>query len=393
MTQNYAMAMQRILHLYSNHKWTGPADHALNLVSWLQPHLDVQAYFACSHRLRGDNQLAGKASHRNIPSIEGLFLRKHLQWRMFPDIFHLKQIIAGRRIDIIHSHQDNDSLTAVLAGYGACLIRTCYDGEPTPLNLRQRFFFHRTAKIMTASRQVQANLSKLYPDKDIEQIDIPVDLHWFRPLVKKERILAEFGFSSADPIAGIVARVQPHRNFALLLDAVEQVVKEIPQFKFLIVGRGTHLDTLARRPVEKRGLEKNIVFCGYREDDYREVLNLFDYKVFLTPGSDGSCRAVREALACGKPVIASRKGILPELIRDGKTGFLVSDQPTDLARAMLTLTRDADLQKRCAQAARRYSLKVLNPDRYVKKVLGCYESMVARGRQPRQNIVKSRAGF
>lgn len=367
----------RILHLYSNHKWTGPADHALNLVSWLGTDPEVKAYFACSHRPGVDNHLAAKASQRHIPSIEGLFLRKHLHWRMIPDMLHLRQLVGHRRINLIHSHQDNDSLTAVLAGFGASLIRTCYDGEPAPLNWRQRLFFRQTAKIMTASMRVKAYLAKMYPDKDIEQVDIPVDLNWFCPLAKKEKLLAEFGFSADDPVAGIVARVQQHRNFTVLLDAVEQVVKEIPQFKFLIVGRGTRLDTLARRPVAERGLEKNVVFSGYRKDDYREVLNLFDYKVFLTPGSDGSCRAVREALACGKPVIASRKGILPELIRDGETGILFSGQPADLVRAMLTLTRDNDLRMRCAQAARQYSLEILSPARYVKKVRACYDTMRA----------------
>jgi glycosyltransferase involved in cell wall biosynthesis len=312
---------------------------------------------------------------------------------MIPDIFHLKQIVGRRRINLIHSHQDNDSLTAVLAGFGACLIRTCYAGEPTPLNLRQRFFFHQTAKIMTASLRVQTYLSKMYPDKDIEQVDIPVDLNWFCPLAKNEQLLAEFGFSAEAPVAGIVARVQQHRNFDLLLDAVEQVVKEIPEFRFLIVGRGTHLDVLARRPVAQRGLKKNVIFCGYRKDDYREVLNLFDYKVFLAPGSDGSCRAVREALACGKPVIARRKGILPELIRDGKTGTLVSGRPADLARAMLTLTREHDFRRRCAQAARQYALEILSPARYVKKVLGCYESMGECGKRPARGAGKHDEGF
>jgi glycosyltransferase involved in cell wall biosynthesis len=283
--------------------------------------------------------------------------------------------MARNGFNLIHSHQDTDALTAVMAGFGDRLIRTCYDGEPTPLNLRQRFFFRQTAKILTASTRVQTYLSEIYPDKDIEQVDIPVDLNWFCPLAKSEKILAEFGIRAADPVAGIVARVQKHRNFALLLDAVEQVVKEIPQFKFLIVGRGTHIDALARRPVKRRRLEKNVVFSGYRDDDYREVLNLFDFKVFLTPGSDGSCRAVREALACGKPVIATRKGILSELIKDGETGLLIDNRAADLVGAMLTMHREVDFRRHCSRAARRYAENFLCPENYVKKVVGCYDSL------------------
>jgi glycosyltransferase involved in cell wall biosynthesis len=96
----------------------------------------------------------------------------------------------------------------------------------------------------------------------------------------------------------------------------------------------------------------------------------------LVPGSDGSCRAVREALACAKPVIAVRRGILPELIRDGETGILIEEKPADLARAMLAMTRDGEFRLNCSQAARHYAETVLDPDRYVKKVMAIYESLV-----------------
>jgi glycosyltransferase involved in cell wall biosynthesis len=367
--------MKNVLHLYSNFKWTGPADHALNLVSWLKMLGDVNAHFACGHRRGLPNHLYDKACRRNLDFVTGLYLKKHLSWQMFPDVYALKRIVARQQIHLIHSHQDNDALTAVLAGFGNRLIRTCYDGEPVPLNSRQRFFHHRTAKILTASVKVQAHLAAIFPDKEIQQVDIPVDPDLFRPLDKSGRLLAEFGLQTDTPVGGIVARVQKHRNFSLLLDAIEQVVKVIPEFKFLIVGRGTHIDTVARQPVSRRGLDKHVVFAGYRKDDYREVLNLFDYKIFLVPGSDGSCRAVREALACGKPVIATRKGILSELIKDGKTGILIEDKPADLARAMITMIRERDFRLRCSHTARQYAETILSPERYIRKVVACYESL------------------
>ena len=367
--------MHNVLHLYSNFKWTGPADHALNLVSWLKTHGDINSHFACGHRRGLPNHLYDKACRRNLDLVTGLFLIKHLSWKIFPDIYSLKRIVARKQISLIHSHQDNDALTAVLAGFGDCLIRTCYDGQPAPLNFRQRFFYQRSAKILTASFKVQAHLAAIFPNKEIEQVDIPVDPDLFRPLDKSPQLLAEFGLQADTPVGGIVARVQKHRNFVLLLDAIEQLVKVIPDFRFLIVGRGTHIDTVARQPVEQRGLDRNVIFTGYRKEDYRDVLNLFDYKIFLVPGSDGSCRAVREALACGKPVIAARRGILPELIRDGKTGFLIDDKPADLARAMITMIREREFRLRCARAARQYAETILSPERFIKKIAACYESL------------------
>jgi len=370
------MNQKKILHLYSNHKWTGPADHALNLAAWLKTREDVKALFACGRRRDVKNHLYEKARRRHLDLVTGLFLTKHLSWKILPDIYSLKRIVAHKQISLIHSHQDNDALTAVLAGFGNHLIRTCYDGEPVPLNSRQRFFYHRAAKIMTASLQVQNFLASIFPNKDIQQVDIPVDSDLFRPLDKSAKLLAEFGLTAETPVGGIVARVQKHRNFSLLLDAIEQVVREIPDFKFLIVGRGTHIDTVARQPVSRRALGNTVIFTGYRKDDYRDILNLFDYKIFLVPGSDGSCRAVREALACAKPVIATRKGILPELIRDGETGLLIEDNPADLAQAMITMIKERDFRLRCSHTARQYAETILSPERYLLKVIGCYESII-----------------
>jgi len=369
-----------ILQLYSNHKWTGPADHALNLVFWLKHRRAVNVFFACGRRRRRQNHLLNEAGERGIACLQGIFLNKHLNWKVIPDIFSLKKLVVRHDIHLIHSHQDNDSLTAVLAGFGARLIRTCYDGEPVPLSYRQRFVLGRTARIMTASVAVQKYFSEIYPDKIVEQVDIPVDSDRFRPFAKSKKLLAEFGLEADEPVAGIVARVQKHRNFPLLLDAIELVAREIPDFKLLIVGRGTHIDTIARQPVNRRGLDKHVIFTGYRKDDYRDVLNLFDYKIFLVPGSDGSCRAVREALACGKPVIATRKGILPELIRDGETGLLIDERPEDLAQAILSMCRNRDFRLQSSRAARRYAQSILSPDRYVERMLACYETIHSESR-------------
>ena len=367
--------MIRVLHLYSNHKWTGPADHALNLVSWLRADQDCQAYFACGHRKGLTNHLQNKANERHVPHFDDLLLNKHLNWRIIPDTFALKSIVARQSIDLIHSHQDNDALTAVLAGFGKILMRTFYEGEPSPLYVRRRFILRNTALIMTASSRVQADLSKVFPKKRVEQVDIPVDVKKFCPTPKSKSLLLEFGITTDELVAGIVARVQKHRNFSLLLNAIEEVVREIPQFKFMIVGRGTNIDPIARQPVIQKGLQNNVIFTGYRGDDYHEVLNLFDFKIFLHPGSDGACRAVREALACGKPVVATRKGILPELIKDGQTGMLVDDQPHELAWAIITMYRENEYRLQCSRAARKYAEDILKPERYVKKVLDCYKSV------------------
>ena len=292
-------------------------------------------------------------------------------------MYALKKIIARKHINAIHCHQNNDAFSTVLAGFGNRMVVTCYNGQPPVVNFRQRLFFRHAAIILAASQRVVNHLQQRYPHKDIQQVDIPVDLEKFRPRPKSHKLQNEFKISSGDPVAGMVARVQKHKNFGLLIDALEQVVKEMPQFKFLIVGRGTHMDTIARQPIHKRGLQNQVIFTGYREEDYRDVLNLFDFKVFLYPGSDGTCRAVREALACGKPIIATKRGILPELIKNGETGMLVDQNPHALAKAMMTLSRETHYRLKFSRGARTYAQSVLNPEIYMAKVIAAYESITA----------------
>jgi glycosyltransferase involved in cell wall biosynthesis len=91
---------------------------------------------------------------------------------------------------------------------------------------------------------------------------------------------------------------------------------------------------------------------GYHLADYPQLLAALDVKIFLVPGSDGSCRAVREAMAMGKPVIAARRGMLPELVQDGVSGFVVEDTPENLARAIISLVNDLPLRRKMGEAAR-----------------------------------------
>jgi glycosyltransferase involved in cell wall biosynthesis len=230
--------------------------------------------------------------------------------------------------------------------------------------------------VLTASRRVRDDLAGLYPDKSICHIQIPVDLSRFAPRPKQSRLLAAFRISADQPVAGIVARVQRHRRFDLLLQSLREVATEIPDMKFLIIGRGTHIDEIARKPAMRMGLEDHVVFTGYRTEDFADVLNLLDFKVFLVPGSDGACRAVREALACGKPVVATRRGILPEIISDGENGLLIDEAPESLAGAMIGLWKDRPRLERLAEKARAHAEKKFSPVEYTSAVAACYQRLL-----------------
>jgi glycosyltransferase involved in cell wall biosynthesis len=172
-----------------------------------------------------------------------------------------------------------------------------------------------------------------------------------------------------------------HRRFDLLLDAVQRASKEVPSLRLFVVGRGTHQEEVARRPAARMGLGGRVVFGGYRAGDYVDALATIDFKVFLVPGSDGSCRAVREAMAMGKPVIATKRGMLPEIVIDGETGLLVDETPEALSHALVRLSQDADLRRRLGAAARTRALVRFSLDEQASAVESFYERLrEVRGR-------------
>ena len=88
--------------------------------------------------------------------------------------------------------------------------------------------------------------------------------------------------------------------------------------------RGTHIEETAVQPAARLGIADRVLFAGYRAGDYADVLRCCDVFTFLVPGSDGGCRALLEAAACAIPAVTTRRGALPDLVEDGRTGLLVT---------------------------------------------------------------------
>jgi len=124
------------------------------------------------------------------------------------------------------------------------------------------------------------------------------------------------------------------------------------------------------------GLKDHVIFTGYQLDEYPEILAALDMKVFLVPGSDESCRAVREAMAMGMPVIVANRGMLPEIVEDGVSGLVVEDTPENLADALITLLRDVPMRKKMGSAARRRMQDQFNLEIQLGKIEKVYKALL-----------------
>lgn len=372
-----------MLHLFSNYKWTGPAEPAHALATGLHAR-GLEVVFRSSGYTKGDarNHVAERGAARGLAPVTDLDLSKHRKpWRDWRDARRLRALLGRERFDLVHCHLANDARIArrALRGLATPLVRTVYDTEPERIPSSEWDAIREAGRVFVFARGVERALADtgVAPGR-IVHLEATVDLERFTPGDGSVRRRA-LGFADGDFVAGIVARVQPQRRFDLLLDAAEIVARTHPRFRLVVIGRGSKLEAVAREPARQRGLLDRVVFFpGYFEGaDYVDVLRALDVKLFLVPGTDGSARAVREALACGVPVVCTRRGILPELVRDGVTGRVLDETPAAFAGALATLMNEPEARRRLGEAARKDAEARFSLARQVETVAESYRALLA----------------
>ena len=370
----------KILHLYSNWKWTGPAEHSLAAANYLfKKGYDLT--FACAHPpVEVEDSLVQRARKTGVPLVNGFYLNKHMHvWQNAHDIGRLVKFINNMNCDLIHTHLVNDHMIAGIAARlcskKVALVRTVYDGTGLSSGFRNRSLLSfSTDALITVSEMSRHSIQTrfAFPNDKLWLISPGVDCERFNTRIDGNKVRSKYGIDQLDPLIGIVARVQPHRRFEIFLRAIQIVVSEIPQLKVFIIGRGTHIQEVAIKPAQEMGLSDNIFFTGYQLQGYPEMLAALDVKVFLVPGSDGSCRAVREAMAMGKPVVVANRGMLPEIVDDGVSGLVVKDTPENLARAIFLLIKDKQLRATMGEEARKKMYEECNLTRQLEKIEEVY---------------------
>lgn len=145
-------------------------------------------------------------------------------------------------------------------------------------------------------------------------------------------------------LVGTLARLSPQKNLDLFLDLAERLAPrpaDAAAVRFVLVGTGPSEGELKAR-ASARGLDDRVRFAGARQDVYR-VLTAIDIFV-LTSRFEGLPNAIMEAMAAGRPVVATRSGGTEELVTDGETGYLVAGDTAELADRVSRLASDAGLR-------------------------------------------------
>lgn len=251
---------------------------------------------------------------------------------------------------------------------------------PQPESIKQvvsrkalKFFYKSIDSIITvseANRKQLTNYFELFRDKiHVIHNGVQVDKYIMDENPEKSRILLNFPIQKK--LVVVVGRLHEQKGHSYLIHAARKIIDTLPACHFVFVGDGELRDSL-QKEIGQLGLNDYFTFSGFRTDIPR-ILNAID--LFVLPSLDeGLPLVLLEAMAAGKPVIATNVGGVAELVQNNQTGIIIQPGRVDeIASAIINLLKSDKQMKMFGNQAHEYVLQNFSQEMMQKKTYENYE--------------------
>lgn len=306
------------------------------------------------------------------------------RWKPIPrSVSALCRIIRERKIQILHCHNTYADIVGLLAA------KICRVQCVTTLYVWGDFGFKRGAlqyidrallpffdRITAHCEQTRQETIKMgFADTDVRLLFCGFDIRAVRMTaeVRAEK-RARMGVEPQQRVLINVARFYPEKAHEVLLEAMREIADQRTDTVLWLLGVGPDQQRVEQMS-KSLGLDAHVKFLGFRSD-LEEVLALCD--VMVHPSHmEGVPLAVLSGMAAGLPVVASRVGGLPEVVRHGDSGVLIPPKsPSIVARTVLDLLDDPQRGQKLGQAAQRFLREEYSLDAAAGRVANLYEEML-----------------
>jgi glycosyltransferase involved in cell wall biosynthesis len=303
------------------------------------------------------------------------------------------KLARTRRFDLVHAHWliPNGLIAASVSKKLGLPLVVSLHGSDISVSERSKWMgalarrcFAAAAAVTAPSNDLLDRARGLGARGILELIPYGADVAALRPEPEaREEIRARHSLGEHDVVVLGVGRFVRWKGFEYLIDAIGRLRDAAPQVRLVFAGDGDLNDELRQR-VTDRGLDERVRFAGMvSRDEMPAYLAAADIvavpSVHFDGYVDGLPNVALEAMAAGKPLVATSVGGLPQVVHDGENGFLVQERDDEaLAGAILTVAGDSTLREQMGARGQALILESLNWDEAARRFEHVFERVANR---------------
>jgi glycosyltransferase involved in cell wall biosynthesis len=299
------------------------------------------------------------------------------------DLRRLRALMPG--VDVVHVHRGKEHWLAAVANRLIAtprpVVRTRHIAQAVRPHAANRWLYRRgTALVVTVTEAIRRQYvaaGLVDPDR-VAALPGGADTERYHPLPRDPETYARLGGRPDRPLVGMIAGLRVMKGHEIVVEAAARLAARGVRPHFVFVGRGP-MERAVRDTIERAGLAPQFTIAGF-VDDLPATLAALDIALYTPLDSDGMSRVVFEYLAAGRPLIAARVGVVPEVLIDGEHASLVpAGDAHGLAEALERLLRDPANAARLGEAGRRLVEARYSGARVAAALEDRYTSLVAAG--------------
>lgn len=314
----------KVLHINSEKSWRGGEQQMSYLIEELQK-IGVKNYICC----RKNSSLEDFSKKKKIPSLSLSF-----SGLKFINSLSLKNFVTKHKIDIIHTHSSNAHTLAYYANIcGMDIPIVVSKRTDFPIRNARKYNIENVKAVLCVSEKIkEITLEKIKRNELVQTVYSGINPDRFD--VAKSDLRQRLGLSNSSILIGNCSAIADQKDYFTFV----KVAKTLPQFHFVIIGSGP-LEGEIKKFVADEKLT-NVHFTGFLDDieNYLHSLDVF----LITSKTEGLGTSILDAMICRVPVVATKAGGIPEIVKNEATGILCEIGNVDQLKSGIELVLSND---------------------------------------------------